>query len=197
MISTLKVLRADWSRGGQKRMTMDSHFLDWIEQSRQREGEPDDLERDVAEVAQLVMMLGWLERRHFAQELSPRGLTIPQFFTMVTIHRCEAGCTMGMLAGETHQCSATMTGIIDRLLRMKLVERTRDEHDRRLVMVTLTKAGREILREALDRRLERLRAVLQHFDRQHRSHAVQAFKMYVALTEKELGEEETRASASC
>jgi DNA-binding MarR family transcriptional regulator len=175
-------------------MTIDSHLLDWIEQARQREEEPDDLERDVAEVAHLVMMLGWLERRHFAQELSTRNLTIPQFFTMVSIHRCEKGCTMGMLADETHQCSATMTGIIDRLLKMKLVERTRDDNDRRLVLVTLTKAGRDILREALDKRLERLRAVLKHFDKEHRSQAVQTFKLYVTLTEEELGAEDARAA---
>jgi MarR family transcriptional regulator, organic hydroperoxide resistance regulator len=175
-------------------MADDSHLLDWIRQSSQRAAEPDDLERDVVEVAHLVMMLGWLERRHFAQELSTRGLTIPQFFTMVSIHRCERGCTMGMLADETHQCSATMTGIIDRLLKMKLVERTRNENDRRLVMVNLTKAGRDILREALDKRLERLRAVLKHFDKDRRTQALQSFKLYVTLTEEEFGEEEARAA---
>jgi MarR family transcriptional regulator, organic hydroperoxide resistance regulator len=178
-------------------MANDSHLLDWIRQSGQRAGEDDELERDVVDVASLVMTLGWMERRHFAQGLSTRGLTIPQFFTLVIIHSCERGCTMGTLADETHQCSATMTGIVDRLLKMKLVERTRDENDRRLVLVTLTKAGREILRNALDERLERLRAVLKHIDTDRRAYAVQTLKLYVTLTEEELATEDTRASAAC
>ncbi len=90
-----------------------------------------------------------------------------------------------------------MTGIVDRLLKMKLVDRTRDENDRRLVRVSLTEAGREILRNALNERLERLRAVMQHIDQDRRIHAVQTLKLYVALTEEELAAEEARAPRSC
>lgn len=38
----------------------------------------------------------------------------------------------------------TMTGIIDRLVKMKLVERTRIETDRRLVMVQATPSGLDL-----------------------------------------------------
>jgi len=179
-------------------MAIDSHVLERLQSSRHgQEAEPGDLERDVSELAHQIMMLGWLERRHFAQELSGHSLTVPQFLTLVTIHRFEKGCTTGMLADETHQCSATMTGIIDRLLKMRLVERTRDENDRRLVLVKLTEAGRAILQKARGERLARLRAVMRQLDPERRSHASQAFKMYVSLTEEDLHAEEAVSSATC
>jgi DNA-binding MarR family transcriptional regulator len=178
-------------------MVIDAHWLERVQQARHAQGEPDDLERDVLELAHQIMMMGWLERRRLAQELAGHSLTVPQFFTLVTIHQCEKGCTMGMLADETHQCSATMTGIIDRLLKMKLVERTRDDNDRRLVMVKLTEAGHAILQKARDERLERLRTVMKQLDPERRSHAIQAFKMYVSLTQEELRAEEAVGSATC
>ena len=179
-------------------MAIDPHMLERVRKFRHGQGtEAGDLELDVSELAHQIMMLGWLERRHFAQELSSYSLTVPQFFTLVTIHRFEKGCTMGMLADETHQCSATMTGIIDRLLKVKLVERARDESDRRLVLVKLTEAGRAILQRALDERLARLRAVMQQLDPERRRNAIQAFKMYVSLTEEDLRAEEAVSSATC
>jgi MarR family transcriptional regulator, organic hydroperoxide resistance regulator len=178
-------------------MAIDSHVLERAQQTRHGEGEPDDLERDVLELAHQIMMMGWLERRRLAQELAGHSLTVPQFFTLVTIHQCEKGCTMGLLADETHQCSATMTGIVDRLLKMKLVERTRDENDRRLVLVKLTESGHAILQKARDERLERLRTVMRQLDSGRRLHAIQAFKMYVSLTKEELRAEEAVSSATC
>ena len=40
-----------------------------------------------------------------------------------------------------------MTGIIDRLVKMKLVRRTRSEHDRRVVLVEATPGGVELINQ--------------------------------------------------
>ena len=164
--------------------------LAWMYQVIDQEvGDKDALSHDVAEAAQLLMLLGWVQRRQFAQSLASCGLTIPQFYTLVTIHHGEKGCTMGVLAEETHQCSATMTGIIDRLLKMGLVERARDESDRRLVMVRLTKDGQALLRSALNERLQGLREVLTQFEEGGRRHIIEALKVSVSLIQKQLVEE--------
>lgn len=169
---------------------IDPSLMGWMYRVIDQEvGDKGALGRDVTEVAQLLMLLGWLQRRQFAQSLAGCGLTIPQFYTLVTIHRCEKGCTMGMLAEETHQCSATMTGIIDRLLKMGLVERTRDESDRRLVMVCLTADGQALLRNTLNERLNGLREVLAQFEELGRQHIIEALKISVSLIQKQLAEE--------
>jgi DNA-binding MarR family transcriptional regulator len=51
--------------------------------------------------------------------------------------------------------SATMTGVIDRLERTKLVERRLDQNDRRIYRLYLTKRGRA-LRGPLDQAMARL-----------------------------------------
>ena len=50
-----------------------------------------------------------------------------------------------------------MTGITDRLVKMKLVERTRSEADRRVVLVQATPPGIELLNRIRNEVLERTR----------------------------------------
>jgi hypothetical protein len=61
-----------------------------------------------------------------------------------------------------------MTGIIDRLERQGLVTRVRDEEDRRVVLIALTDAGRQVfvtLREDATEKLTRLLGCLQADER--------------------------------
>ena len=70
---------------------------------------------------------------------------------------------MGDLAECTDQCSATMTGIVDRLVDMGFVTRDRAPRDRRSVVVGLTKRGEEVLEKAQSGRVDRARHLLAHF----------------------------------
>ena len=158
--------------------------LEWF---RQTFAEEDDaLNRDVMEVAHLFVVLGWMERRLFSQQLAKHDLTIPQFFTLLAIQHCGEGCTMGLLAERTHQCSATITGIIDRLLRMGLVERERAETDRRLVLVQITEGGKHVLQESLRTRFDALRKFLLQLDESNRQQLISVFKSSLALMKTEL-----------
>jgi DNA-binding MarR family transcriptional regulator len=55
---------------------------------------------------------------------------------------------MGDLSRLTHQNMATLTGVVDRLIKLDLVERRRNEADRRVVHVMLTAAGQVRMIEA-------------------------------------------------
>lgn len=71
------------------------------------------------------------------------GLSLPQLHTLFLI---KQGCTtMSTLADELQIKLPSATGIIDRLVKHKYVERTADPHDRRLVRLALTKAGNTAL----------------------------------------------------
>lgn len=183
-------------------MASDMHVLDWMgeffgtETYRQRmldwlqrtfSGEEDTpLNREVLEVAHLFVVLGWIERRLFSQQLAKYDLTIPQFFTLLVIHNCGDQCTMGTLAERTHQCSATLTGIIDRLLKMGLVGRERDESDRRLVLVHITERGQQILHESLLARFEALKRYLMQFDDENRQQLIELLRKSLAMMKSEL-----------
>ena len=66
---------------------------------------------------------------------------------------------MNQLAEATHQDAATMTGIIDRLERLGLVERRRSHEDRRVVLVAPTAQGEQtitLVKQARDQMMMRL-----------------------------------------
>ena len=84
-------------------------------------------------------------RMRLKRQLGQFGLTLPQFFVLRSISSRGPECAMRELAQATHQFSATVTGIVDRLVRDGLAERHRDKDDRRLVLVSLTASGHELL----------------------------------------------------
>jgi len=80
------------------------------------------------------------------------GLTVPQILLLQALG--EAGCTpVSELARLINLSQATVTSILDRLGRKKLVVRNRDSADRRVVTVSLTPEGA--------RCIEQLPALLQ------------------------------------
>lgn len=121
-------------------------------------------EECVEALERLLRQLTWLGRKSLAQELSYYGVTVPQFYALLSLKRCGQACPMSELAQATQQASATMTGIIDRLVRMGLVERRRKESDRRVVMVYLTRRGEQLLEEVRARRRQSFYKALAKFD---------------------------------
>lgn len=109
-------------------------------------------------------------RRRFAQDLSRHGLTFHQFITLLSLHRTGDSCRMGPLAEATMQSAASMTAIVDRLLERGLVERRRDPTDRRSVVVSLTEAGQELLRQIKADRHHAVKRALGQLSVEERSH---------------------------
>jgi DNA-binding MarR family transcriptional regulator len=72
------------------------------------------------------------------------GLTGPQLATLQEAARLGPA-PAGALARALHLSAPTVTGILDRLEKRGLVERTRAAHDRRSVIVHVTPGGRETL----------------------------------------------------
>jgi DNA-binding MarR family transcriptional regulator len=99
------------------------------------------------------MMLVWTAARQFSQELQEFGLTLPQFVALASLAAHKCPCTMSDLTRVTLQDAPTMTGIVDRMVKMKLADRTRSETDRRVVLVQATPAGIELLQRIRDQAL--------------------------------------------
>ncbi len=138
---------------------------------------------ELAEVLErFLTKMVWTEYRRCARELNTLDLTYPQFHTLLAIHHHSPGCTMGTLAEETNQVSATVTGIIDRLVERDLVARTRHPDDRRQVLVQLTDLGLEKLKNVFKMRRQRLMRVLAHIDTPQQAQLVAAFKQYMDVT---------------
>ena len=105
----------------------------------------DPRHKTISRIAQMTGQLVWLGHKRFAQLLSTYKLTPPQYFTLVSLFHQDRARSMQVLAEITHQDAATVTGIVDRLIKLGYVSRQRGEDDRRKVYVTLEEAGRQVI----------------------------------------------------
>ncbi len=119
----------------------------------------DDIERTIVQIS-------WLSQRQFMQLLDDERfrLTLPQFYTLLHLNQSTGECKMSDLAEATHLSAASLTGVVDRLLEKKLVERTRHERDRRQVMVVVTARGSELIAEIKQARRDQIQAALMHLN---------------------------------
>ena len=109
--------------------------------------EPNHRDRTISAIAQVLGQLIWLGSKRFAQQITGYGLTVPQYFTLFALWHQDEPCPMHVLAEITYQDAATLTGIINRLVKLGYVSRERGEDDRRKVYVTLGETGDRIVKE--------------------------------------------------
>jgi DNA-binding MarR family transcriptional regulator len=81
----------------------------------------------------------------------PVSLTLPQFDVLAQLYRRDDGMTPGELTRELLVTAGNVTGIVERLVRLGLVERRPVPHDRRAVRVRLTARGRQLMRRIIPR----------------------------------------------
>ena len=144
-----------------------------------------DLQAEVETFETILMRLGWLEQKRLAHELSAYGLTVPQFLVLLYLWHASTSSPMGELAERMYQSSATMTGIVERLVRMGLVTRLEDPHDRRVVRVSLTDKGKALLQRVRQARQARVRAILSRLSDADRREFLRLVRLYLAAAEAE------------
>jgi DNA-binding MarR family transcriptional regulator len=143
-----------------------------------------------------VTRLLWLERKMFVCQLERFDLTPAQYLALVQLARSGPACTMGHLAAHLHQSSATMTGIVDRLVRQALAERCQDVADRRRVNVSLTEGGRRLLAEAGAAKRQRTAEILATFAGPDRHFLVALLEAYSERVAERLADEEAGRSGA-
>ncbi|HEX7789079.1 MAG TPA: MarR family transcriptional regulator [Afipia sp.] len=81
--------------------------------------------------------------------LDPLGLTYPQYLVMAVLWEKDGG-TVGEIGEKLLLESSTLTPLLKRLEAAKLIRRTRDQKDERVVRIHLTKDGAALKQKALD-----------------------------------------------
>ncbi len=103
------------------------------------------------------------------------GLTMTQVRVLYTL-QLEDGLAAGELAERLNVRPSTVTRIVDRLVRNRLVARDVDESDRRLVRHRLTKKGASVFRELQSMGRERLSRVFERLDDEQVKRVVEALR---------------------
>jgi len=91
----------------------------------------------------LVMRKLWQHERNYVTQ---GKISLPQLAALNHLF-IQTPCTMHALAEAIAAGESTATGVIDRLVALRMVSRTRAPRDRRVVHVGITARGRAVMRQ--------------------------------------------------
>lgn len=100
------------------------------------------------------MMREFAKRRSNA--LTKGTITVPQMLLLEIVFGKNM-CTMSDLAKSTGVTTSAVTGLTDRLIRAKLITRTRGVKDRRIVIISLSEKGKNLIRKILNERQQMIK----------------------------------------
>lgn len=114
------------------------------------------LEKELRHISHLIKQKG-------REILSNYTITPPQFVALQWLH--EFGdMTIGELSTKMYLAFSTTTDLVDRMEKNELVQRIRDEQDRRVVRIHLLPEGERIIEEVIEKRQQYLRELVENFE---------------------------------
>ncbi|MFJ8063243.1 MarR family winged helix-turn-helix transcriptional regulator [Psychrobacillus sp. NPDC096426] len=120
-------------------------------------------QEDVAFLEKELRHISGIIKQKGRQILNAYTITPPQFVALQWL--LELGdMTIGDLSNKMYLAFSTTTDLIDRMERSELVQRVRDEQDRRVVRIHLLSEGERIIEEVIDKRQQYLKEILGEFD---------------------------------
>lgn len=79
----------------------------------------------------------------YRELLAPLGLTYPQYLVLMALWN-ESPLTIGELGHRLYLDSGTLSPLLKRLQSLGMIDRARSAEDERVVLVSLTTAGRNV-----------------------------------------------------
>ncbi|QKI81765.1 MarR family winged helix-turn-helix transcriptional regulator [Kroppenstedtia eburnea] len=116
----------------------------------------------VAEIECLLREISVVVKRKGREILNEFPITPPQFTALLWLND-EGDMTIGDLSQKMYLACSTMTDLVDRMEKNELVERVRDDRDRRVVRIHLLQKGIEIIGDVMETRRSYLSQVLSRF----------------------------------
>ena len=99
-------------------------------------------------IAFLVAKVRRALRREFDSKFKKSGITPPQFDLLSRLWEND-GLFITKLSKGIYKDGPTVTGLVDRLEKRKLIVRKRNEKDRRAIQIFLTEKGKSLKKELL------------------------------------------------
>ncbi|TYR76874.1 MarR family transcriptional regulator [Rossellomorea vietnamensis] len=114
-----------------------------------------DIEKDLRYISSIIKQKG-------REILSQYSITPPQFVALQWLF--EGGdMTIGELSTKMFLACSTTTDLVDRMEKTELVERVKDNKDRRVVRIHLLHEGERIIEEVIEKRQQYLQQILKNF----------------------------------
>jgi len=109
--------------------------------------------RETAEIARLYFEVEKTLKKCMRRDFARFGFTLPQGLVIGALLECGK-LKLSELSQKVHLSNSTVSGIVDRLEKQKIVVRERGEKDRRVVFIKVTPEFKEICRDNYNRVVE-------------------------------------------
>jgi DNA-binding MarR family transcriptional regulator len=109
-------------------------------------------------------------------------MSFAQYGTLMQLNHVQQ-CGVTDIANRLGVTNAAASQLIDKLVQTELVERTEDEHDRRVKQLTLTAKGREWVETATKARMDWINYLADLLTPEQRANAIRTFADLIAALE--------------
>ncbi len=109
-------------------------------------------------------------------------ITPPQFQALLYLVK-EEDLTIGELSKRMYLACSTITDLVDRMEKNKMVKRVRDKKDRRVVRVSVLEKGHKIIQKVLTARREYLRDILKDLSEEQKTFILEGISMVYERTD--------------
>lgn len=122
-------------------------------------GKLNDEMQQVANLEKTLRMIAEIVKQKGREILSQFPITPPQFIALQWLHE-YGDMTIGELSTKMYLACSTTTDLVDRMEKTELVERVKDQNDRRVVQIHLLEKGATIIQEVIKKRQDYLSDVI-------------------------------------
>lgn len=114
----------------------------------------------VAEIEKALRMIAGIIKHKGRVILKEFDITPPQFVALQWLSE-NGDLTIGELSAKMYLAFSTTTDLVDRMEKNHLIQRVKDENDRRVVRIHLLEIGAELIEKVIDRRQKYLQEIFE------------------------------------
>ncbi|QDI91075.1 MarR family transcriptional regulator [Salicibibacter halophilus] len=115
----------------------------------------------VEQIEKSLRRISYTVKQRGREILNHFPITPPQFIALQYLQE-KGDLTIGELSSKMYLAFSTTTDLVDRLESNGMVERVKDQQDRRVVRVHILDRGKDIIREVIQKRQDYLSDILAH-----------------------------------
>ena len=134
----------------------------------------------VVRIERLLRHVAFIIKKRGRDILSDFDITTPQILALVAL-KDRPGITMGALCERLYLACSTATDLIDRMEKNGYLERNRDPDDRRVIRLSITEKGQNIIDQVINARRRYVDSILKQLTQEEIDQLAQALEKLDAL----------------
>jgi DNA-binding MarR family transcriptional regulator len=141
---------------------------------------PERLDDSVIKIERSLRHVAFIIKKRGRDILVDFGITTPQFAALLAL-RENPNITMGELCDKLFLACSTATDLVDRMEKNGFLERKRDSQDRRVIRLSISERGQQVISEVVAARRRYVSSILEKLDEEEISQLAQSLERLHSL----------------